>query len=153
MVGSWAACIISESSRRPAAYARHWINVSSYREKLDLFVLRERISLTWKSLLVAVCGVLIFGSLFLLYIPVQTVELLGTVVAHRAQTSQSSSRRYLVVRLDDGWTVQARVYRHADYRPGRRVSLTETTTRFLGYKWYQFNRYVEESTDREKSFP
>jgi len=81
--------------------------------------------------------------MFLFYVPAQIVEVGGTVVAHMPQTSETSSRPYLVVRLDNGSTVYTRGYGHADYKPGRRVVLTETTTRFFGHKRHTFNRYVK----------
>jgi hypothetical protein len=88
--------------------------------------------------------------MFLFYIPAQIVEVGGTVVAHRPQTSETSSRPYLVVRLDNGATVHVRGYGHADYKPGRRLILTETTTQFFGYKRYKFNRYVEDPRETDR---
>ena len=127
------------------------VHMSSYREKLDFLVLQERVSVTWKLALIGICALLIIGGMFLLYIPNQTVELPGIVLTHNTETSETSSRRYFVVRLDNGSTVYARVYGHVDFRPGRRVVLIETTTQFFGYKWYRFSRYVEEPKGAEKS--
>jgi hypothetical protein len=125
--------------------------MSSYREKLDFLALQERVSLTWKLALVGIFALLVIAAMFLLYIPSHTVELTGIVLSHKVETSEASSRRYLFVRLDNGLTVYARVYGHFDYRPGRRIALTETKTRFFGYKWYRFNGYVEEPRGAEKT--
>ena len=124
--------------------------MSSYREKLDFLLLRERISLAWKLIFVALCGFLVFWGLFLFYMPAQIVEVAGTVLSHQTKTSETSSRNYLVVRLDNGVTVHARVYGHVDYRPNHHVILTETTTRFFGYKRYKFNRYAEAPKETDK---
>ncbi len=90
--------------------------------------------------LLTICGLFLFGIMFLLYTPTHSVEIGGTVAAHRTEPSQSSSPRYFIVRLDDGTTVQARVYGQADYKPGHRIILKEVTSRCFCYKWYQVER-------------
>ena len=100
--------------------------------------------------LVTICGLFLFGLISLLFTPTHSVEIGGTLATHRAEPSQSSSRRYLAVRLDDGTTVQARVYGQADYKPGHRIILKEVTSRCFCYKWYLVERYVEEPADNDR---
>ncbi len=106
---------------------------------------QKRKTTTRKVVLVAVGGLLLFGSLFLLFMPSYLDGQRGTVVGYQDDTSATSSRRYLVIRLDGGSTVQARIKKHIPYKLENRVMVKEITNRVFGYKWYVFRQYLDES--------
>jgi hypothetical protein len=119
--------------------------MNSYREHRDRMKRQKRKTTTRKVVLVAVGGLLLFGSLFLLFMPSYLDGQRGTVVGYQDDTSATSSRRYLVIRLDGGSTVQARIKEHIPYQLGNRVMVKEITNRVFGYKWYVFREYLDES--------
>ncbi len=125
--------------------------MGSYREHRDRLKRQQRISLMRRVAFFTISGMLLFTTLFILFKPIYREGIRGTVIRHRSDTSGTSSLRYWVVRLDNGTTVNARVIGRADYRPGHRVLLKETSTRFFSYKWYQFKAYIEEPTGTDKS--
>ena len=123
----------------------------SNRESLDRLALKERVSLTWKLALFSAYGMAFFGAIFLFYLRAETNEVFGTVLTHRTETSESDSYTYLIVRLKGGATVRARVHGNLDYRPGHSVVLAEVTTKFFGYKRYEFRKYVDNPDDEQRS--
>ena len=57
--------------------------MSSYRDRLDQLAWKERFVLTWKIVLVTVCGALFTGFFALLYLSAGIREVYGTVVTYR----------------------------------------------------------------------
>ena len=86
-----------------------------------------------------------------IYVIGSTKEVLGSVVGLQqiANNSQPLVRRYAGVKLDSGFTVQARVDRHITLVPGDRAVFLEITTPMLGLKRYRFLRYLD--ADRSSS--
>jgi hypothetical protein len=84
------------------------------------------------------------------YVPGQTKEVFGSVVGLQqiANNSQPSIRRYAVVKLENGFTVQARVDGYVTLVPGDRAALLEITTPLLGFKRYSFRRHLEPDRSR-----
>ena len=121
--------------------------MSSYGERLNRLEWRERFGLTWKIALVAVCALIFFVPVLLLYVPVSLGKAKGTVIAQHGESSEEVIHRYLMVRLDSGSIVRARFDGQVPFRVGHRVALREITTSFFGYKWYKFNGYLEETSD------
>jgi hypothetical protein len=116
----------------------------SYKEILRLLIIREQLSLGWKIGFFVVCGALLYGSLTLRQMKIQTAEVSGTVVGNSSETREGASTADLTVRLDDGNTVQASVNGKIDYRPGRRVVLKATTSDFFGVRKHEFKYYLDE---------
>ena len=116
----------------------------SYKEILRLLIIREQLSLGWKIAFFVVCGALLYGSLMVRQMRIQTTDISGTVVENSSDAREGASTAYLTVRLEDGKTVQASVNGKIDYRPGRRVVLRETTSNFLGVRKHQFKNYLDE---------
>jgi len=116
----------------------------SYKEILRFLIIREQLSLGWKMAFFVVCGALLYGSLTVRQMRVQSVDIIGTVVEDSRDAKESTSTAFLTVRLDDGNTVQASVNGKVDYRPGRRVVLRETTSTFLGVRKHEFKNYFDE---------
>jgi hypothetical protein len=79
------------------------------------------------------------------YVPGQTKEVFGSVVGLQqiANNSQLLIRRYAGVKLENGFTVQARVDGHVTLVPGDRAAFLEITTPLLGFKRYRFHRHLE----------
>ncbi len=115
----------------------------SYKEVLSFLLIREQLSLGWKILFVIVCGGLFFGSMMLMSIKVQSVDLVGTVVSHGANPSDEGHNPYLIVQLDNGKTVRVRFAGSLDYQPRRRGVVREVTTNFFGLKKYEFKGYLD----------
>jgi hypothetical protein len=78
------------------------------------------------------------------YVPGSTKEVFGSVVGLRqvAHKDQPIIQRYAAVKLDDGHTIQARVYGPVILLPGNRAAILEITTPLLGFKRYQFQRHL-----------
>ena len=83
---------------------------------------------------------------------------LGSVVGLEqiANNSQPDIRRYAAVKLENGFTVQARIDGYVTLVPGDRAAFLEITTPFLeittpllGFKRYRFHRYID--PDRSRS--
>ena len=119
--------------------------MNSYREHRDRLKRQKRKKTTRRVALVAVGGLLLFGGLFFLFMPSYRDGVRGTVVGYQDDTSPSSTRRYMVIRLDGGDTVQARIDKHTPYKLGNRVMVREITNRIFGYKWYVFRTYLDGS--------
>lgn len=117
----------------------------AYKEILRFLIIREQLSLGWKILFFVVCAALLYGSLTLSRMKIQTAEVSGTVVEYSRDATEAGSAPYLTVRLDNGNTVQASVNGKIDYRPGRRVLLKETTSTFFGMRKHEFKDYLEEA--------
>lgn len=79
------------------------------------------------------------------YVPGQAKEVFGSIVGLReiADNSQPLIRRYVAVKLDNGHTIQARVYGSITLIPGNRAAFVETTTPLLGFKRYRFQRHLD----------
>jgi hypothetical protein len=67
-----------------------------------------------------------------------------TVLSDRTDVKENAAINYLTVQLDNGETVRVDATRNADYRPGRKVIVKETTTSFFGLKKHTFKRYVDD---------
>jgi hypothetical protein len=116
----------------------------SYREILQFLLVREQLSLGWKVGFFIVCGALLYGSLTLSRVRIQSVDAIGTVISDRVDVKNSPSANYLTVRLDNGETVRASASGTIEYRPGQRVIVTETSADFFGVRRHEFKRYLEE---------
>ena len=116
----------------------------SYKEILRFLIIREQLSLGWKIAFFVVCGALLYGSLTVRQMRIQTTEVSGTVVEKSSEARGDASTPYQTVRLEDGNTVQASVNGKIDYRPGGRAVLRETTSNFLGVRKHEFKNYVDE---------
>jgi hypothetical protein len=116
----------------------------SYREILQFLLIREQLSLGWKIGFFIVCGALLYGSLTLSRVRIQSVDVIGTVISDRVDVKNSASANYLTVRLDNGDTVRVGAAGTIEYHPGRRVIVTETSANFLGVRKHEFKKYLNE---------
>jgi hypothetical protein len=84
------------------------------------------------------------------YVPGQTREVFGSVVGLQqiANNSQPSIRRYAGVKLENGFTVQARIDGYVTLMPGDRAAFLEITTPLLGFKRYRFHRHLDPDRSR-----
>jgi hypothetical protein len=117
----------------------------SYKEILRFLIIREQLSLGWKIAFFVVCGALLYGSLTVRQMRIQSVDISGTVVGNSRDAKEATAKTYLTVRLENGNTVQASVHGKIDYRPGRRVVLRETTSNVFGVKKHEFRNYIDET--------
>ena len=115
----------------------------SYKEVLRFLIIREQLLQGWKIGFLIVCAALVLGSATLMRVNVRSVELRGTVVSHRTDTTKAGSVTYLIVQLDNGETVRARNLGPLDYRPGQRGVVREVTTNFFGLKKHEFKGYLD----------
>lgn len=67
----------------------------SYREILRFLLIREQLSLAWKIGFFIVCGALLYGSLTLSRIRIQSVDVIGTVISDRVDVKNSASANYI----------------------------------------------------------
>jgi hypothetical protein len=116
----------------------------SYREILNYLLIREQLSLVWKIGFFVVCGALLYGSLTLSRIRIQSVDVIGTVISDRVDVKDSPSANYLTVKLDNGETVRASGAGTIEYRPGQRVIVKETSANFFGVRKHEFKKYLDE---------
>jgi hypothetical protein len=117
----------------------------SYKEILRFLIIREQLSLGWKIAFFVVCGALLYGSLTVRQMRIQSVDIRGTVVGNSRDAKEATAKTYLTVRLENGNTVQESVHGKIDYRPGRRVVLRETTSNVFGVKKHEFRNYIDET--------
>ena len=115
-----------------------------YREILRFLLVREQLSLGWKIGFFIVCGALLFGSLTLRGVRVQTFDVLGTVISERTDLKENARVSELLVRLDSGETVRASAAGKIEYRPGQRVIVKATNTNFFGVRKHEFKQYLGE---------
>ena len=118
-------------------------HVRSYKEILRVLIIRDQLLLGWKIGFFIVCGALLVGSMTLMRVNVRSVDLKGTVISHRTDTTETGSVTYLIVQLDSGVTVRARNVGPLDYRPGQRGVVREVTTNFFGLKKHEFKGYLD----------
>ncbi|HTM08148.1 MAG TPA: hypothetical protein VL754_07150 [Verrucomicrobiae bacterium] len=112
-------------------------------ERLNDLAWEERFRLRWQLVLM-VCAFCSFAALFLFFMPDSVDEVSGTIITQHAESDdQGVVRRYLIVRLDTGDTVNAFYNGDAAFKTGRRIVVTVTTTKPFGYKRYKFGRYLE----------
>lgn len=104
------------------------------------------------------CRVLIVVTIFTLityeaYVPGQTREVFGSVVGLQqiANNSQPRIRRYAAVKLENGFTVQARIDGYVTLVPGDRAAFLEITTPLLGLKRYSFHRHLDSDRSRRSA--
>ena len=119
--------------------------MDAYREHRERLKQQKRKTTTRRIVLVTMGGLILFGGLFFLFMPSYRDGVRGTVVGYQDDTSPTSSRRYMVIRLDGGNTVQARVKNDTPYKLGNRVMVREISNRVFGYKWYVFRSYLDGS--------
>jgi hypothetical protein len=116
----------------------------SYREILQFLLIREQLSLGWKIGFFIVCGALLYGSLTLSRVRIQSVNVIGTVISDRVDVKENASATYLTVKLDNGEAVRASAAGTIEYRPGKRVIVTETSANFFGVRKHEFKTYLNE---------
>lgn len=116
----------------------------SYKEILRFLIIREQLSLGWKLAFFVVCGALLYGSLAIRDMRIQSVDVKGTVLKDRTDAQEGTPAEYLTVRLESGVKIKASASLTIDYRPGREVIVKETTANFFGVKRYEFKKYVDE---------
>ena len=116
----------------------------SYKEILRFLIIREQLLQGWKIGFVIVCAALLYLSLTLSHVKIQTVEISGTVVSHGADPTDEGHNAYLIIKLDNGETVRARPVGPLDYRPGKRGIVRQITTNFFGLKKHEFKGYLDE---------
>jgi hypothetical protein len=116
----------------------------SYREILQFLLIREQLSLGWKIGFFIVCGALLYGSLTLSRVRIQSIDVIGTVISDRVDVKENASATYLTVKLDNGESVRASAAGTIEYRPGRRVIVTETSANFFGVRKHEFKTYLNE---------
>src|SRR5918996_3973498 len=116
----------------------------SYREILNFLLVREQLSLGWKIGFFIVCGALVYGSLTLSRIRIQSLEVSGTVISDRTDLKDNTPGSYLTVKLDNGETVLASAPGTIEYRPGQRVIVKETSTNFFGFRKHELKKYIYE---------
>src|ERR1700752_3978319 len=99
---------------------------------LELMSRPTKISLVAVSVIVVAIFALITYEA---YVPGQTKEVFGSVVGLQqiADNSQPAIRRYAAIKLENGFTVQARVDGYVTLVPGDRAALLEITTPLLGF--------------------
>src|ERR671918_462313 len=117
-------------------------------DTLKVIPARDKIGLIFISAIVVV----IFAStMYEAYVPGETREVVGSVVGLEqiANNSQPDIRRYAAVKLENGFTVQARIDGYVTLVPGDRAAFLEITTPLLGFKRYRFRRYI--NPDRSRS--
>lgn len=119
--------------------------MDAYREHRERLKRQKRKTTTRRVVLVAMGGLILFGGLFFLFMPSYRDGVRGTVVGYQDDTSPTASRRYMVIKLDGGNTVQARVKNDTPYKLGNRVMVREISNRVFGYKWYVFRSYLDGS--------
>jgi hypothetical protein len=116
----------------------------SYREIVNFLLIREQLSLGWKIGFLIVCGALLFGSLTLSHVRIQSIDVFGTVIEERTDVKENASANYLTVKLDNGETVRASATGTIEYRPGQRVIVKETSANFLRVRKHEFKKYIDE---------
>ena len=116
----------------------------SYREIVKFLLIREQLFLGWKIGFFIICGALLYGSLTLGRVRIQSLDVLGTVISDRSDLKENTPVSYLSVKLDNGETIRASAAGTMAYRPGQRVIVRETTTNFFGVRRHEFKRYLEE---------
>jgi hypothetical protein len=116
----------------------------SYREILQFLLIREQLSLGWKIGFFIVCGALLYGSLTLSRVRIQSIDVIGTVISDRVDVKENASATYLTVKLDNGESVRASAAGTIEYRPGQRGIVTETSANFFGVRKHEFKTYLNE---------
>ena len=117
----------------------------SSKDILSLLIIREQLSLAWKILFFIVCGALVYGSISLSDIQFRSTDFQGTVLRDRTDLKEGSPVTYLAVRLDNGDTVRANAPKEIEYRPGRRVTVKQTTANFFRIKKYEMKHYLDDA--------
>ena len=116
----------------------------TYKEVLRVLIIRDQLLLGWKIGFLIICGALVIGSMTLMRVNVRAVEINGTVTSHRTETTESGTVAYLIVRLDNGKTVEALYRGPLNNRPGQRGVVREITTNFFGLKKHEFKGYLDQ---------
>lgn len=115
-----------------------------FSEILRVLVIRDQLLLGWKIGFFIVCAALVVGSMTLARVNLQSVDMLGVVIAHGTEPSRDGQEAYLVVRLDNGESVQVRPAGRFDFRPGQRAIVRQITTNFFGLKKHEFKGYLDQ---------
>ena len=80
-------------------------------------------------------------TMYEIYVPGQTTEVIGTVVGIQQIANKSLIiRRYVGTKLENGFTVRARVDYYVTLVPGDRSIFLEINTPLFGFKRYHFHR-------------
>ena len=114
-----------------------------FSDILRVLVIRDQLLQGWKLLFFIICGALVVGSMMLARINVRSAEINGTVTSLRREKTESATEVYLIVRLDNGETIEARAVGPLNYRPEQRAAVRQVTTNFFGFKKYEFKQYLE----------
>jgi hypothetical protein len=115
-----------------------------FREILRVLVIRDQLLLGWKIGFFIVCGALVVGSMTLARVNLQSVDMLGVVISHGTEPRGEGQGAYLVVRLDNGESVQVRAVGRLDFRPGQRAIVRVITTNFFGLNKHEFKGYLDQ---------
>ncbi len=119
-----------------------------YQEELDRLERKDRRKLILAGLMGAGIALLtIFMGLFYYSGDVSILE--GTVSGLTNTSGQYSSRTYLLVQLDNGRVVEARLPKHGEVYKGKRV-VVEQVKNLFGYRTYYFKQYVVEDSPVKK---
>ena len=96
----------------------------------------ERLRLAGRVVLVTVL-ILGLAALFYANVPESTREVVGTIAAFGADSSDAGIWHYAVVQLDGGRSVRAHVTGIGSLKRGDRVTLLEYTGHLLRWKTYR----------------
>ena len=119
----------------------------SFKKIASFLITRGQLALGWKVSFLIVCGALVYASLALRHIEVRSIDVNGTVVNRSVNHADTQgSEKYLLVKLDRGETVRARIVDRLDYRPGQRVVVGEVKTSFFGLREYWFKGYLDKTS-------
>lgn len=115
------------------------------RKRLHELDTIDRGSVIYGSLVSTVAVAVVALVFFVLYVPGEAREVVGTVVFVDAATENSSLSvsRSVYVRLDDGHTVSARVDGSITPKIGKRALLRATKMPLLGVERFRFIDFAE----------
>jgi hypothetical protein len=118
--------------------------VKPYKVGLDDLERSESWLLARRILSVAICAAAVIG-LMAVWVPVHTNEVVGVVTARHADSSDDGViAHFIIVQLDGGETVKARVFGNAVLKPGQRVALTESSGMGGAFRRFRFARLIEQ---------
>ena len=97
-------------------------------------------------------GILAFTIITVLDVPVLSTkrEVIGTLVGvYQTQKRSHVTEDRLLVKLDNGDTVQVNIPHGVGFRKGEMVMASEYTTKVLRNKVYIFERYIQDTQNKE----
>jgi len=114
---------------------------SDSNRKLDAYLRRKRLERSGFVFVLALALGLFIWTTFPNQGPAQEVH--GDVVRLAGRPSDDGTRLYLLVRLDSGEEVRARIPTTAQYREAGRVRLHKHEPRYFGKTEYRFQGYLD----------